>query len=274
MAPGIGAHGGRPSRAGRTAPPSVIPLTPHPLPGRAGGIAGKPPRPWALGAHGAPLDRRPGHFAIGPAGRRGPLVEGASWQWYLLAERADRHRTAADRPLSASPREPRGPSTSLGPAGHWVLASVGPARHRARASSAANDHGWTKRHPWLPPPGDRRTARGPAFNSAGNCGAPASRCCRCTCSAAAASAVTNAALAADVLRDVRLDLPACAVPPGRSALQPAAGRPCGRWPWTAHADIHRPGRGGRAGPTRIGRAAAAGRRARPAGHRASAGWPR
>src|SRR5258708_7106001 len=71
-------------------------------------------------------------------------------------------------------------------------------------------------------------------------------------------------VAADVLRDVRLDLPAGPVPAGRPGLQPAGGRDP-HAPVDRHAGAHRPDRGHAVGPDR--RQAATGDRAGPASDR-------
>ena len=142
-----------------------------------------------LSAAVTPATTRPGAGRLGrrrragdrhrPAGRRGHR-RGRVLAVDLLAERADRHRAAADR-LDPAHREPRAVDQP-GPA-RPRAGQRGPARHRARRGP--------RQRPRLDQPHraaahrDRRAAGG-RRSSPGNCG-PASRCCRCTCSAAAAS---------------------------------------------------------------------------------------
>src|SRR5215475_10229724 len=198
--------------------------------------------------------RRAGH-RYWPAGRRGRgrrrvlAVD-------LLAERSHRHRAAAGR-LGAADREPR-IRVPAGPA-RRDPGERGTARHRARRGA--------RQRPRLDQPDrvaagrGRRPARGgvPGLGDAGP---------RANAPAAAVPQPRvhrdQRGLAADVLRDVRLDLLAGAVPAGRPGLQPARGRHP-HAPVDRDAGARRPGRGLAVGPDR--RPAAAGDRARPAGDR-------
>jgi MFS family permease len=125
-------------------------------------------RGLALGAWGAVGGLA---IAIGPL-VGGAVVEGASWQWifWLNVPIGIVLLPIAWTRLTES----RGPATSLDLPG-LVLASVG-LLGVVYGVVRGNDHGWTSATvlPWW-----RRS-------SPGNCG-PASRCCLCTCSAAAAS---------------------------------------------------------------------------------------
>ena len=128
--------------------------------------------------------RRPGHRHR-PAGRRGRR-RGRVLAVDLLAQRADRHRAAAHRPGPAH-REPRA-GHQPGPARRGA-GQRGPARHRARRGPRQRPR-LDQRHR-AGAHRDRRAAGG-GVRRPGKCG-PASRCCPCTCSAAAGSPLTNAA---------------------------------------------------------------------------------
>src|SRR6516165_4155074 len=182
-------------------------------------------RGLALGAWGAVGGLA---IAIGPL-VGGAVVEGASWQWIF-----------------------------------WLNVPIGIALLPFAWARLTESRGAASRldlHDGAAADGDRRPARG-GVPGLGNAGPRAH---------APAAAVPQPrvhrdqrGLAADVLRDVRLDLPDSAVPAGRPGLQPAAGRN----PYAAvdrHAGARRADRGLAVGPDR--RPAAAGDRARPAGDR-------
>ena len=150
----------------------VIPLTLTLL------SAAVPPqrRGLALGAWGAIGGLA---VAIGPL-VGGAVVEGASWQWIFWLNVPI---GVALLPIArARLTESYGPSTSLDLPG-LVLASVG-LLGIVFGVVRGNDHGWTSATVLL---AHRRSARCSwRRSSPGSCGL-ASRCCRCTCSAAAAS---------------------------------------------------------------------------------------
>ena len=155
-----------------------------------------------VGRHRRPRDRhRPARRRRHRPGRQLALD--------LLAQRARRHRR--DRPRLLPPR---GDPRTRGPAR--------PPRPRASPAPAC----WAS----CGASSTATTAAGPIRRSSPAIGVGAlllvgfvawerarraTRCCRSTCSAAAAFAAANTVVAADVLRDVRLDLPAVAVLPGR-----------------------------------------------------------
>ena len=207
LAPGIGALIAARAVQGVGAA-IVIPLTLTLL------SAAVPPqrRGLALGAWGAVGGLA---IAIGPL-VGGAVVEGASWQWIFWLNVPI---GIALLPIAwARLTESRGPATSLDLPG-LVLASVG-LLGIVFGVVRGNDHGWTSATV-LPPlvigallvaafvAWELRT-REPMLPHAP---VPQPRL-----------HPDQRRLAADVLRDVRLDLPARAVPAGRPALQPAAGR--------------------------------------------------
>ena len=220
---------GRVHRSGRR-PPRSRPASAGSIAARAvqgvGGGHRRPADPHDPVGGGAPAAPRhgPGHLGRGrrpghrhrPAGRR-RRRRGRVVAVDLLAERADRHRAAAARPGPAH-REPRaGRPAWTCPASCWpAWACSGIVYGVVRG----NDHGWTSatvlapivvgallvagfvawelraRQPMLPMH---------LFRSRG-------------------VHHRQRRLAADVLRDVRLDLPARSVPADRPGLQPAGGR--------------------------------------------------
>ena len=138
--------GGRPGRAGRRRR-HRHPADPHAAVGR--GIPAAPrPGPGRLGRR-----RRPGHRhrSAGRRGGRGRLLLAVD----LLAERADRHRAAADRPAPPH-REPRALDPP-GPAGPGP-GQRRPARHRARRRPRQRPRLDQRHRPAAA--GDRRAARG------------------------------------------------------------------------------------------------------------------
>ena len=93
---------------------------------------------------------------------------------------------------------------------------------------------------------DRRSRSSPARcwsprSCCGSC-APRRRCCRCASSATATFTLANLVVAAHVLRDVRLDLPAVAVLPDGAGLLAVRLGPA-HPPVDARADVHRADRG-------------------------------
>ena len=133
-------------------------------------------RGLALGAWGAVGGLA---IAIGPL-VGGAVVEGASWQWIFWLNVPIGLALLPVARLRLT--ESRGPSTRLDLPG-LVLASVG-LLGIVLGVVRGNDHGWTSLTV-AAAPGDRRAAGG-RVRRLGTAGA-ASRCCRCTCSAAAAS---------------------------------------------------------------------------------------
>src|SRR5215472_2527670 len=206
-------------------------------------------RGLALGAWGAVGGLA---IAIGPL-VGGAVVEGASWQWifWLNVPIGIALLPIAWTRLTES-REPAGPARPR-------PGQPGAARHRLRCGAwqrprLDQSHRAAAHGGWRPAPGGLHrlgTARPRAHAPAPAVPQPRVQ-------------HDQRRLAADVLRDVRLDLPAGPVPPGRPGLQPAAGRP-------AHAAVDRHAGAGRAhrrravGPDR--RPPAAGDRACPAGDR-------
>ena len=136
----------RPGRAGRRRR-HRHPADPHAAVGR-GITAASRPGPGCLGRRG-----RPGHRDR-PAGRRG-RGRGCLLAVDLLAERADRHRAAADRPVPPR-REPR-LLDPAGPAGPDP-GQRRPARHRARRGPRQRPR--LDQRYRAAAPGDRRAARG------------------------------------------------------------------------------------------------------------------
>ena len=171
-------------------------------------------------------------------------------------------------PARAAParRERTGPSEQARPAG---------PRPRQRRPARDRLGPRPRQRPGLDEPGDRRRARRRRSSSwsrscSGSC-APRRRCCRCASSATATFAADERRVAADVLRDVRLDLPARAVLPDGAGLLAVRLRPADP-AVDGDADLRRPDRRRALGPDR--RAAADGARARRCRRSASAGWRR
>ena len=197
-------------------------------------------------------------IAIGPL-VGGAIVERRLVALDLLAQRADRARARAARARAAGRRR-AGPTRRS-----TCRASRSPARAcsgSSGGSSAATRTGWTSPGSSLPIVGGRRARRrvrrvGAARRVADAADALLPR---------PHVRADERRLAADVLRDVRLDLPARAVLPDGAGLLAARRRGCASCPWTAMPIFVAPIAG--ALSDRIGGQRADGRRARAPGGRA------
>ena len=188
-------------------------VTPLTLTLLSAAVPGRAPR---HGARHLGRGRRPRHRDR-PARRRRRRA-GLVLAVDLLAQRAARPRADPDRAAARSPR-----ATAPRPA------STCPASSSPAPACSASCSAWSAATRSAGPRPTSLTAlvSGVALVAAFVAWEQRtpSRCCRCGCSASRGFSATNARQRADVLRHVRLDLPARAVPADRAALLAAAGRP-------------------------------------------------